>query len=132
MTLFKRQDDLLDLGSRFFLAAIFALSGLSKITNYEGSGQYMEAMGIPAMLLPLAIMTEIFGSLLIILGYKTKIVAFLLAGFCIVSAILFHAQLGDQNQFIHFFKNVAMTGGFLALCAKGAGGFSLDSKMKQA
>ena len=56
-------------------------------------------------------------------------VAFLLAGFCIVTALLFHFDLSDQNQFIHFFKNIAMAGGFLALVANGARAMSLDKKV---
>ena len=58
----------------------------------------MEAMGVPGSLLPIVIATEILGALAIIVGYQTRIVAFLLAGFSLVSAILFHFNFADQMQ----------------------------------
>lgn len=128
MNINHQQEAIIDLISRVLIAAIFALSGLSKIFNYEGTGQYMEMMGVPAFLLPLVIITEVVGALFIILGYKTRIVAFLLAGLCVLSALLFHFQLADQNQFINFFKNLAIAGGFIAIMLKGAGTLSIDAK----
>ncbi|MGJ8690982.1 MAG: DoxX family protein [Thalassotalea sp.] len=129
MTLIKDNDAVIDLISRIFIAAIFALSGLSKAFNYQGTEQYMEMMGVPSILLPLVIVTEVIGALFIMIGYKTRITAFLLAGLCISSALLFHFQLADQNQFIHFFKNLAIAGGFIAIVLKGAGSFSIDNKI---
>ena len=128
MKINQTQQASLDLVSRILLSAIFLLSGLSKVSNYDGTGQYMEMMGVPALLLPLVIITEVLGALLIIAGYKTRIAAFLLAGLCVSSALLFHFQLADQNQFIHFFKNLAIAGGFIVIVINGAGQFSLDQK----
>jgi putative oxidoreductase len=85
-------------------------------------------MGVPAGLLPLVIALEVGGAVAIILGWRTRIVAFLLAGFSIVSALIFHRALGDQMQFILFMKNLAMAGGFLFLVARGAGEWSLDGR----
>ena len=87
----------------------------------------MESVGVPGQLLPLVIATEVLGSLAIIMGFKTRWVAFLLAGFSVVSAILFHSNMADQMQSILFMKNIAIAGGFLLLVAHGAGALSLDN-----
>jgi putative oxidoreductase len=79
-------------------------------------------------LLPAVIATEVLGALAIILGWKTRIVAFLLAGFSLLTAIAFHNNLADQTQLIMFFKNLSIAGGFLLLVANGAGPLSLDRR----
>lgn len=117
------------LAGRLLISAIFLTAGISKISGYEGTQGYMEAMGVPGVLLPLVIITEILGALAIIVGYKTRITAFLLAGFSIISALLFHANFGDQMQSILFMKNFAIAGGFLFLVANGAGYVSFDNGM---
>ena len=108
------------------LAAIFVMGGFGKITNYAGSAAYMDKSGIPSILLPLVILTELGGGLLILTGLQTRLAAFLLAGFTLLSGLLIHFKLGDSGQMIHFWKNVAITGGFLALFAAGPGLWSLD------
>jgi len=123
--------DLFELGGRVFIALIFVVAGWSKITGYAGTQAYMESVGVPGIMLPLVIALELGGGLLIIAGFQTRIVAFLLSGFCLVSAALFHANFADQMQSILFMKNVAMAGGFLFLVVHGAGTFSLDSKLKK-
>ena len=85
----------------------------------------------PGALLPLVIALEVFGALAIIIGYKTKVVAFLLAGFSIVSAILFHNNFDDQMQAALFMKNIAIAGGFMFLVVNGAGLFSIDNKLNK-
>lgn len=116
----------LELGGRILLASLFLLSGLSKLSGYGATAAYMAATGVPPALLPLVIATEVLGSLAIILGWHTRIAAFLLAGFTLLAAGLFHNHLGDQIQLIMFLKDVAITGAFLALMANGAGPLSLD------
>lgn len=113
---------------RVFIALIFVITGLNKISNYSGTQGYMESMGVPGMLLPLVIALEVIGGLAIILGWQARIVAFLLAGFCLVSAVLFHGNIGDQTQFIQFLKNLGLAGGFLFIVANGAGAWSLDGR----
>ena len=113
---------------RVFIALIFVITGLNKISNYSGTQGYMESMGVPGMLLPLVIALEVIGGLAIILGWQARIVAFLLAGFCLVSAVLFHGNIGDQTQFIQFLKNLGLAGGFQFIVANGAGAWSLDGR----
>ena len=120
--------NLSDLAGRILLAAIFLISGISKIGGYAGTQGYMEAMGVPGVLLPLVIALEVAGAIAIILGWQTRFFAFLLAGFSLASALLFHRALGDQMQFILFLKNLAIAGGFLVLVARGAGEWSLDAR----
>ena len=124
--------DLFELGGRVFIALIFVVAGWGKIGGYAGTQAYMESVGVPGIMLPLVIALELGGGLLIIAGFQTRIVAFLLSGFCLVSAALFHANFADQMQSILFMKNVAMAGGFLFLVVHGAGAFSLDSRLKKA
>ena len=113
---------------RLLLALIFVVSGVGKIGAYAGTQAYMDSMGVPGMLLPLVIALEVLGGLAIILGWQARIVAFLLAGFCLLSAILFHGNIGDQGQQIQFLKNLGLAGGFLLIVAHGAGAWSLDGR----
>ncbi len=82
------------------------------------------------VLLPAVILLELGGGLAVLLGWQTRISAFLLAGFCLLSALIFHANFGDQMQSILFLKNMAMAGGFLFLVAGGAGAWSLDARRR--
>lgn len=113
---------------RLGLSLIFLLSGFAKLgAGYAGTQGYMEATGVPGALLPLVIAAEIGGGLAIATGLLTRWAALGLAAFSVASAVLFHFDLGDQNQFIHFTKNLAMAGGFLVLAANDAGRLSLDA-----
>jgi putative oxidoreductase len=113
---------------RILISLIFLVAGINKLTGYDGTAAYMQAMGVPSMLLPLVILTEIGGATAIILGYKTRLVAFLLAGFSVLSALLFHLDFSDQTQSIMFMKNIAIAGGFLFLVANGPGKWALDKE----
>lgn len=114
--------------ARVFLGQIFLLSGLFKISGYAGTQGYMEAMGVPGMLLPLVIALEVGGGLAIIAGWQTRLTAVALAVFTLVAAAIFHNNLADQTQMIMFMKNIAITGGFILLAVHGAGGYSLDNR----
>lgn len=122
----------LELGGRILLASLFLLSGLTKLTSYGATAAYMSATGVSAALLPIVIATEVLGSLAIIVGWHTRMAAFLLAGFTLLAAALFHNNLGDQIQMIMFLKDVAITGGLLMLVANGAGALSLDYRRSRA
>lgn len=117
------------LAARVLLAQIFLISGFGKLgAGYAGTQAYMEAMGIPGMLLPLVIALEIGGGLALVGGFMTRWAALALAGFTVVSAVFFHANFGDQMQTIMFMKNLAMAGGLLLLYVHGAGSYSLDAR----
>lgn len=116
------------LTGRVLMSFIFIMAGINKIGAYAGTQGYMESMGVPGMLLPLVILLEIGGGLALLLGWQTRIAAFLLAGFSIVSAIIFHANFADQMQSILFMKNVAIAGGLLFLVASAEQQWSIDSK----
>ncbi len=112
---------------RLLLSMIFIFSGFTKITGYAATQGYMEAMGVPGMLLPLVIAVELLGGIAILLGFKARLVAILMAGFSIVSALLFHQFWIDESQMNPFMKNIAMAGGFLMVFAHGAGAYSIDN-----
>jgi putative oxidoreductase len=119
-----------ELGGRVLLASLFLLSGLNKLgAGYAATAGYMDSVGVPGALLSLVIAVEIGGALAIIAGWQTRIVAFLLAGFTLLSGILFHNNFGDQVQMVMFLKNVSIAGGFLILVANGAGALSLDHRL---
>lgn len=118
--------------ARILLAHIFLISGLGKLgAGYAGTQGYMDAMGLPGMLLPLVIALEIGGGLALIAGFMTRWAALALAAFCVVSALIFHANFGDQIQMIMFMKNLAMAGGLLLLYVHGAGALSVDAKLSR-
>ena len=114
---------------RVLLAVLFLLAGLSKLGAYSATAAYMASAGVPGALLPAVIATEVLGSLAIILGWKTRIVATLMAGFTLLTALMFHTNFADQTQMIMFLKNVSIAGGFLSLIAHGAGRFSVDARL---
>ena len=121
--------DAAPLAGRVLLSAIFLISGLSKLAAPAATIGYIESVGLPMAPFGFAaaVLVEVLGGLGLIAGYRTRWVAAALAGFSLATALVFHNDLADQNQFIHFFKNVAMAGGLLQVVAFGAGRFSLDA-----
>lgn len=113
--------------ARVFLAQLFLLAGISKISAYAATQGYMDAMGVPGALLPLVILLEIGGGLAILLGWKTSWTAIALAIFTVVAGAIFHHNFGDQMQMIMFMKNIAIAGGFIMLAVHGAGAYSIDN-----
>jgi putative oxidoreductase len=110
--------------ARAMLAYIFIVSGITYIGQYAGVADYMQSNGVDGRLLPLVILTELGGGLLVLLGLKTRWAAIALFGFCLLTALFFH--LG-ADQTIDFRKNIAMAGGFLTLATFGPGAWSLDA-----
>jgi putative oxidoreductase len=117
---------------RILLSAIFILSGVSKLTAPAMMIGYIGSVGLPLpqLALALAVVIEIGGGAALIAGYRTRTVALVLALFSVFTALAFHNALADQNQFIHFFKNIAMAGGLLQIVAFGAGRFSFDARRR--
>ena len=112
---------------RALLAAIFLHEAVSKLTAYSAALAYMRAFGVPGELLPFAIAVELGCGVLILCGYQTRAAALVLAAFCLATAVLFHRNLGDRNQLLHFEKDLAIAGGLLVLFAHGAGAWALDA-----
>ena len=121
--------NILDLLGRILISAVFFLSGINKIQQYEDTAEWMESFDLPSLLLTPAIILEIVLPILIIIGYKVRISAALMALFCFATAIIFHNDFSNQMQFISFFKNIGLAGGFLFLVVNGAKDFSLDKKL---
>lgn len=113
---------------RLFLAMIFIQSGLSKMSDYAATQGYMDAMGVSSALLPLVIALEVVGGIAIVIGFKARLVALAMAGFSLLSALLFHTNFSDETQTIMLMKNIAIAGGFLMIVAHGAGAYALDNR----
>ncbi|KQZ44085.1 DoxX family protein [Duganella sp. Root1480D1] len=120
----------LPLIGRILMAAIFVMSGIGKIANPGTTLGYINAMGLPFPELALvgAIGIEVVGGLLLVAGLYTRPVALALAGFSILTGLVFHSAIADQNQMIHLMKNLAMAGGLLQIAAFGAGSLSIDAR----
>ncbi|MDH5184824.1 MAG: DoxX family protein [Gammaproteobacteria bacterium] len=124
-------DKYLPVTGRVLLALIFVMGGLGKLgAGYAATQGYMDAMGVPGMLLPLVILLEIGGGIALIVGWKTRYASILLAGFTVVAALIFHNDFANQMQMIMFMKNLAISGGLLLLAANGSGAYSLDERNK--
>jgi putative oxidoreductase len=117
-----------EVAGRVLLALLFLLAGIGKLGASGATAAYMSSAGVPRALLPAVIAIELGGALAIILGWKTRVAAALLAGFSVLTALIFHNNFADQTQMIMFLKNVSIAGGFLLLVAHGAGPFSLDRR----
>lgn len=118
--------DAAKLVGRILLALMFVMGGWSKISGYSGTQAYMTSAGVPGLLLPLVIIVELIGGLMIIVGYKTRLAALALFGFTIAATVLFHMNWALPMQQLLFMKNLGIAGGFLVLFAAGAGAYSLD------
>jgi len=114
------------LAARLLLAYIFVVEGWNKLAGYAGTVQYMESHGVSGFLLPIVILTELGGGVLIALGLFSRLAASALAGFCTLTALLFHADFANPNEVIEFNKDLAIAGGFLTIVAFGAGAWSID------
>jgi putative oxidoreductase len=118
---------------RILLVALFLLSGLGKVADPSGTIAYIGSTGapLPAAGFALSVAVELGASSLFLLGYKTRTTAAILALFCVATAMLFHSNFADQNQMIHFMKNISIAGGFLQVIALGAGSFTLDARLSR-
>lgn len=113
---------------RLLIGLPFAMSGLGKLTSYGATTALIAAVGLPfpPLAFAVAVTVELGGGLLLVLGYQARAVALVLAVFALATAVSFHSNFADQNQMIHFLKNVMMAGGLLQIVAFGAGAISID------
>jgi putative oxidoreductase len=114
---------------RVLIAALFLPSGLGKIAAPAATQAYIAAAGLPLPFLAYraAVAVEIGGGLLLVVGYRSRWVALALAVFTVAAAFGFHDNFADENQMVHFFKNIAIAGGLLQVVAFGAGAYSVDA-----
>ena len=121
---------IIELIGRIFISLVFLIAGFGKIFSYENTIDYMESFGVPGYLLIPAIIVEILFPLLVIIGYKTKFSALILALFSLLLALVFHTDFSNQMQLMSFLKNLALSGGFLIIFINGGGKFSIDQRFK--
>lgn len=102
---------------RSFIAILFLGSAATKLLDPSGTQAYMAAFGLPLteILLWVAVATELGGGLALLFGWKPQLVAFGLAGFLLTATLIFHTNFAEQQQLLHFLKNVAVLGGLLLL-----------------
>jgi putative oxidoreductase len=124
----------LPFAGRLMIGLPFAMSGLGKLAAYSATTGMIAAVGLPfpSLAFAVAVAVELGGGLLLIAGYQTRFVAGGLAIFALATAFSFHNNFADQNQMIHFLKNVMMAGGLLQIVAFGAGALSLDNRRANA
>jgi putative oxidoreductase len=118
---------------RLLIGLPFAMSGFGKLAAYGPTVAKISAVGLPAppLAFTVAVVVELGGGLLLIAGYRARVIAIALALFSLVTAALFHGNFADQNQMIHFLKNVMLAGGLLQIAAFGAGAISVDNRLSK-
>ena len=122
--------NVLDLVGRIFISALFLISAFNKIFNLDGSIGWMEGFGVPGFLIFPAIAVEIILPVLVIVGYRARLAAGVLAVFCLMTAFLFHFDFSDQSQLVSFLKNIGLAGGFLFIVANGTKDWAVDREKK--
>ncbi|MDH6266011.1 putative oxidoreductase [Rhizobium sp. SG_E_25_P2] len=124
------QTNLIAVAGRLLLAIVFILSGMGKIAAPEATQGFIASVGLPLPLLSflIAVVVEVGGGILLVIGFQTRLVSLALAAFTFATAIVFHNDFADQNQMIHFLKNISIMGGLLQVAAFGAGSLSVDAR----
>ena len=122
--------NLLDLIGRILISALFLISAFNKVFNLDGSMGWMEGFGVPGFLIFPAIVIEIILPVLVIVGYKARLAAGVLAIFCLMTAFIFHFDFSNQSQLISFLKNIGLAGGFLFIVANGTKDWAVDREKK--
>lgn len=122
--------DIVLLSARILMAYIFVFAGFNKAMNVVPTQRVMEHLGLPGMVAYLVILFELVGGAALLLGVATRPAALLLAGYCLLTALLVHFQPSDPAQMLHFMKNACMAGGFLVLFVHGGGRLSLGARLK--
>ena len=120
----------LPFAGRLLIGLPFAMSGLSKLAAVSPTIEMIRAAGLPlpSLAFAIAVIVELGGGLLLVAGFRTRIVAAALAVFSLAAAVAFHNNFADQNQMIHFLKNAMMAGGLFQIVAFGAGALSIDNR----
>ncbi|MBE8596975.1 DoxX family protein [Xenorhabdus sp. BG5] len=128
----KKFEDSGLLVARILISVLFIIAGYGKLGNaYAGTQEFMEAMKVPGILLPLTILLELGGGLAMMLGLLTRTTAVFTFIFCILTALLFHSDFSNDLNLTMFLKNVSISAGYLLLAMMGPGRFSIDHVMKK-
>ena len=114
--------------ARGLLGLFFIYFGLDKLVNYSDTTIYMSSFSVPGLFLPVVILLEIAGGLALLVGWRFKLMAGLLAGFTVLAALVFHSDFTEPVQVILFMKNMAIVAGLLLFVAIGAGPLSLGTQ----
>jgi len=120
----------LPLLGRILIGLVFLVSGLGKLATFGPTTAYISSVGLPLAPLgwAIAVVLEVVGGSLLIIGFRVREVALALAAFTLVAAIFFHRDFADRNHMIHFLKNLVIIGGLLQITHFGAGRYSLDAR----
>jgi putative oxidoreductase len=121
-----------DAPARVLMSLLFLISGVGKLAAVVPTQAFMEHYGVPGILIWPAAAWEIGGGILLLTGLLIRPLSILLAGWCLLTASIFHTAFGDPNQMVHFLKNMTMAGGFLILARAGAPGLSFGGKFSPA
>jgi putative oxidoreductase len=124
--------DIALLVGRILIAVLLLMAAYGKLKGLGGTTGYFTRLGVPApsIAAPLVALFELATGVLVLVGFKTRLVALAIAVFVVVAALLAHMNFADTNQLNHFTKNLAIAGGCLALFVSGAGAFSVDAKRR--
>ncbi len=124
-------DKLISVAARVLMAQIFIIAGWGKLMGFSGTEGYFSSLGIPmvGIVTPLVILIELGGGLALLLGFRTRWVAAVIAAFSVGAALIAHTNFADQGQMINFMKNMAIAGGLLLFVKHGAGEPSIDAKL---
>jgi putative oxidoreductase len=117
---------------RLLLSSVFIWAGFGKLMNPSGTAGYFASLNIPvpSIAVWVVIIVELIGGILLLIGFQTRAVAAVLAIFCLITGFAIHLPVGDTPNMINFYKNLAMTGGFLYVISYGAGSLSVDGPSK--
>jgi putative oxidoreductase len=123
----------LPFAGRLLIGLPFAMSGLGKLAAYGPTTEMISAVGLPVppLAFAVAVAVELGGGLLLIAGFRVRLIAIALALFSLATAVSFHSNFADQNQMIHFLKNIMIAGGLLQIAAFGAGAISIDNRLSK-
>ena len=123
-------NNVLDLIGRVLISSLFLISAYNKIFSLGGSMDWMEGFGVPGFLIYPAIILEIILPIFVIVGFRARISAGLLAIFCLATAFIFHLDFSNQMQLVSFLKNIGLAGGFLFIVVNGTRDWSVDREKK--
>ena len=125
-------NDIALLLARILIAILFLIASYNKFKGLGGSTAYFTKLGVPqaSIMAPLVAAFELAMGILLLVGFKTRLVALAIAVFVVIAALIAHTNFADGNQLNHFLKNFAIVGGCLAIFVTGAGAYSVDAKRR--